>query len=279
MPPTPTALPTGRTLVMGVLNVTPDSFSDGGLYIDADAAIEKAHRLARQGADIVDVGGESTRPGAKALDAREEWDRVGPVIAALAETDVVLSIDTYHADTARRAIDAGVDVVNDVTGGSGDPNMLSAVASSACLYILQHGRGDARTMDALANYSDIGTEVADELKIAVDRALSAGVDASRIVIDPGFGFAKVGNDDWDLAANMAPVLDVGLPVLVGVSRKRFLAEIHRGDSDPGRRDDATAALTTYFAGLGVWGVRVHEVSASRAAVETVARLRAAGTYE
>jgi len=258
----PATLPTGRSLVMGILNVTPDSFSDGGLYVDTDVAVEKAYRMVRQGADIVDVGGESTRPGATALTAREEWNRIGAVVTALGKTDIVVSVDTYHADTARRAIDAGAEIVNDVTGGAGDPNMFSAVASSSCLYILQHGRGNARTMNSLANYGDIGAEVADELT----------------AVDPGFGFAKVGNDDWDLAANMAPIMELGMPVLVGVSRKRFLAEIHNGRSGPAQRDDATAALTAYFAELGVWGVRVHEVAASRAAVETVARLRTAGAY-
>lgn len=274
----PATLPTGRSLVMGILNVTPDSFSDGGLYVDTDVAVEKAYRMVRQGADIVDVGGESTRPGATALTAREEWNRIGAVVTALGKTDIVVSVDTYHADTTRRAIDAGAEIVNDVTGGAGDPNMFSAVASSSCLYILQHGRGNARTMNSLANYGDIGAEVADELTASVDRAVSSGVDASQIVVDPGFGFAKVGNDDWDLAANMAPIMELGMPVLVGVSRKRFLAEIHNGRSGPAQRDDATAALTAYFAELGVWGVRVHEVAASRAAVETVARLRTAGAY-
>ena len=162
----PATLPTGRSLVMGILNVTPDSFSDGGLYVDTDVAVERAYRMVRQGADIVDVGGESTRPGATALTAREEWNRIGAVVTALGKTDIVVSVDTYHADTARRAIDAGAEIVNDVTGGAGDPNMFSAVASSSCLYILQHGRGNARTMNSLADYGDIGAEVADELSAA-----------------------------------------------------------------------------------------------------------------
>ena len=248
----------GRSLVMGILNVTPDSFSDGGLYVDADAAVERAYRMVRQGADIVDVGGESTRPG---------------------DTPIRVSVDTYHAETARRAADAGAAIVNDVTGGHGDPSMLSAIAATGCTYILQHNRGGGASTDALASYGDVAAEVSGELSASIDRAISAGVDASQIVVDPGFGFAKVGPQDWDLAAHMESVIGLGFPVLVGVSRKRFLAEIASGGEGPERRDDATAAMTAYVASLGVWAVRVHEVAASRAAVEAVARLRRAGAYE
>ncbi|MDO4887563.1 MAG: dihydropteroate synthase [Actinomycetaceae bacterium] len=265
-----------RTLVMGIVNVTPDSFSDGGSYVDSDAAISRAYALVREGADIVDIGGESTRPGATPLSSREEWRRIGAVVRELCKAGVAVSVDTYHADTARRAADAGAAIINDVTGGHGDPSMLSAIASSRCTYVLQHGRGNAQTMNSRATYADVAAEVADELKASIDRALSAGIAASRIVVDPGFGFAKVGPNDWDLAAHMEGVMGLGFPVLVGVSRKRFLAEIAAGAEGPTRRDDATAALTAYFAELGVWAVRVHEVAASRAAVETVARLREAG---
>ena len=269
----------GRSLVMGILNVTPDSFSDGGLYVNADAAVERAYRMVRQGADIVDVGGESTRPGATPLSARDEWDRIGSVVRTLANTPIRVSVDTYHAETARRAADAGAAIVNDVTGGHGDPSMLSAVAATGCTYILQHNRGGGASTDALASYGDVAAEVSGELSASIDRAISAGVDASQIVVDPGFGFAKVGPQDWDLAAHMESVMSLGFPVLVGVSRKRFLAEIASGGEGPERRDDATAAMTAYFASLGVWAVRVHEGAASRAAVEAVARLRRAGAYE
>ena len=255
----------GRSLVMGILNVTPDSFSDGGLYVNADAAVERAYRMVRQGADIVDVGGESTRPGATPLSARDEWDRIGSVVRTLANTPIRVSVDTYHAETARRAADAGAAIVNDVTGGHGDPSMLSAIAATGCTYILQHNRGGGASTDALASYGDVAAEVSGELSASIDRAISAGVDASQIVVDPGFGFAKVGPQDWDLAAHMESVMSLGFPVLVGVSRKRFLAEIASGGEGPERRDDATAAMTAYFA--------------SRAAVEAVARLRRAGAYE
>ena len=247
----------GRSLVMGILNVTPDSFSDGGLYVDADAAVERAYRMVRQGADIVDVGGESTRPGATPLSARDEWDRIGSVVRTLANTPIRVSVDTYH----------------------GDPSMLSAIAATGCTYILPHTRGGGGSTHALASYGDVAAEVSGELSASIDRAISAGVDASQIVVDPGFGFAKVGPQDWDLAAHMESVIGLGFPVLVGVSRKRFLAEIASGGEGPERRDDATAAMTAYFASLGVWAVRVHEVAASRAAVEAVARLRRAGAYE
>ncbi len=149
----------GRSLVMGILNVTPDSFSDGGLYVDADAAVERAYRMVRQGADIVDVGGESTRPGATPLSARDEWDRIGSVVRTLANTPIRVSVDTYHAETARRAADAGAAIVNDVTGGHGDPSMLSAIAATGCTYILQHNRGGGASTDALASYGDVAAEV------------------------------------------------------------------------------------------------------------------------
>ena len=261
-----------RTLVMGILNVTPDSFSDGGRWGRADVAVARGLALVEAGADLVDIGGESTRPGATPVTGAEEWERIGKVVETLVREGVTVSVDTYHADTARRAADAGVAIINDVTGGKGDPEMFAAVAASSCEYVLQHGRGDAQTMNSLAGYTNIGTEVTEELRTSVEDAVTAGISRDNIIVDPGFGFAKIGADDWNLAAHMGGVLSLGHRVLVGVSRKRFLADIHRGAEGPLERDDATAALTAYFAGLGVWGVRVHEVAASRAASETIARL-------
>lgn len=265
-----------RTLVMGILNVTPDSFSDGGNYDSHDVAVEHAYFMARKGADIIDIGGESTRPGAQSLTGRQEWERIGRIVGTLAQTNLTLSVDTYHADTARKAADAGVKIINDVTGGAGDPDMLSAIAANECTYVLQHGRGNAATMNSLAEYQNVAQEVTDELKRAIDKAIGAGISGERIVIDPGFGFAKIGPHDWELAAHMEGVMSLGHRVLVGVSRKRFLAQIHEGERGPQARDAATAALTTHFASMGVWAVRVHDVALSRAAVETVERLRLAG---
>ncbi|AWE42989.1 dihydropteroate synthase [Actinobaculum sp. 352] len=260
---------------MGILNVTPDSFSDGGAWMNVDDAISRGYELIRQGADIIDIGGESTRPGATPLSAQKEWDRIGAVVRALAQTETVVSVDTYHAHTARRAADAGASIINDVTGGAGDPSMFSAVAATGCTYIMQHMRGMPQSMDSMAEYDSVPEEVAAELAAAMERAISAGVRREQIILDPGFGFAKVAHQNWDLAAHMEAVLALGAPVLVGVSRKRFLAEVTDG-GEPEDRDAATAALTSYFAQLGVWGVRVHDVAASRAAVLTEARLRAAG---
>lgn len=264
-----------RTLVMGIVNVTPDSFSDGGKYARAEEAIARAHALVDDGADILDIGGESTRPGATALTGEQEWERIEPVVRELVGGPALVSVDTYHAYTARAAADAGVDIINDVTGGAGDSEMFASVAANGARYVLQHGRGTGQTMNSMAVYGDVVSEVAAELRASLDRAIAAGIQESRIIADPGFGFAKVGPQDWDLAAGIDEIIGLGFPVLVGVSRKRFLAEIHRGSEGPLLRDDATAALTSYFAERGVWGVRVHEVSASRSAVETVERLAAA----
>lgn len=270
-----------RTLVMGILNVTPDSFSDGGAWLDYDAAIGRAYRMIDDGADIIDVGGESTRPGARPLTADEEWNRIGAVVRALSQTAVPVSVDTYHAETARKAVDAGASLINDVTGGAGDPSMLTTIASLGCAYVLQHTRGTPDTMNSLASYDSVPRDVASELRSSIDRAIALGIDRSRIIVDPGFGFAKNSEQNWDLIAHLEEIEAIGYPLLVGVSRKRFLAQIvdEQGSSlraeGPEARDDATAALTAYFAGRGVWGVRVHEVAASKAAVLTAHHIRQA----
>ncbi|MDY5132952.1 dihydropteroate synthase [Actinotignum urinale] len=268
--------PFARTRVMGIVNVTPDSFSDGGKWASADAAIKRGHELMAQGADILDIGGESTRPGAQILTADEEWARIETVVAELSASYPV-SVDTYHAKTAIRAVEAGAFIINDVTGGQGDPKMFDAIVSTQTNYILQHGRGNAQSMNSLANYTNVGDEVASEIRASLRKAFDAGMREDQIIIDPGFGFAKMGEDDWNLAVNMDAVMGIGLPVLVGVSRKRFLERVgtlkggERGLT-PLDRDDATAAFTSHFARMGVWAVRVHEVAASRVAVDVEEQL-------
>ena len=263
---------------MGILNVTPDSFSDGGMWTDIDSAIQRGYHLLQQGADIIDIGGESSRPGALPLSPDAEWDRIGSVVRALAQAGAVVSVDTYHAETARRAVEAGAAIINDITGGKGDPAMFATVAALGCTYILQHTRGTPDTMDSLANYESVSKEVAEELGESIRQAVAAGINRSNIIVDPGFGFAKDSDHNWDLAAHLEEIRTLGQPILIGVSRKRFLEEVSEG-SDPRARDNATAALTTYFASQGVWGVRVHEVAASKAAVRTAARLRQAGAFD
>ena len=246
-----------HTFVIGILNVTPDSFSDGGAWTDIDSAVARGYRLIEQGADIIDVGGESTRPGALPLTSGEEWDRIGAVVRALAQAGIPVSVDTYHAATARLAVEAGSVIINDVTGGAGDPSMLSTVAGLGCMYVLQHMRGTPDTMNSLATYESVPGEVAAELAESIRRAVGSGIDRENIIVDPGFGFAKNADHNWDLAAHLEAVAP---------------------DSAPQSRDDATAALTGYFASRGVWGVRVHEVAASKAAILTTERLRAAGAF-
>lgn len=265
-----------RPLVMGVVNVTPDSFSDGGRYVDADAAVEHALQLASEGADLLDIGGESTRPGATRPLVEEELDRVIPVIRALAEHDVAVSVDTMRAHVAEAALAAGARVVNDVSGGLADPDILRVVAAGDAAYVAMHWRGHAAVMQQRASYADVISEVRDELSQRVDAALSAGVAPSRLAIDPGLGFAKTADHNWTLLRHLDR-LDLGLPMLVGSSRKSFLGTL-LADADGNRRpvldrEDANVALTTLAALAGVWAVRVHEVRASMDAVRVVSRWR------
>jgi dihydropteroate synthase len=255
---------------MGVLNVTPDSFSDGGRYLNLDAALAHAQRMWERGADIIDVGGESTRPGASRVDAHEETARILPVIKALAADGIRLSVDTTRASVAAAALDAGARVINDVSGGLADPDMARVAAESGAPWILMHWRGHSKDMNALATYADVVAEVRSELNARVDAALSAGVAESAIVLDPGLGFAKNAEHDWALLHGLDSLLGLGFRVLVGASRKRFLGRL-LSDVD-GRprpaagREDATAAVSTLAAAAGAWGVRVHEVGASLDAV-------------
>ncbi len=258
-----------RTAVMGVLNVTPDSFSDGGRYLDADAAVEHGRRLWEQGADLVDVGGESTRPGATRVSADDEADRVLPVVAALAELGVPVSIDTMRASVAVAAVDAGACLVNDVSGGLADPGMYATVAALRVPYVVMHWRGPSDRMAGLAHYDDVVADVVSELRARVAAAVDAGVDPDSIVLDPGLGFAKEADHNWRLLQGLDALIDLGHPVLVGASRKRFLGSLLADTGEPRpveQRDDATDAVTAIAAMRGVWAVRVHDVAGSHDAV-------------
>lgn len=267
-----------RTLVMGVVNVTPDSFSDGGRWFEPDAAIAHGLALLEQGADLVDVGGESTRPGAARVEPDEERDRVLPVIRALAAAGAVVSVDTTRAAVAADALEAGAAVVNDVSGGLADPAMLGVVADAGVVYVAMHWRGPSDVMDRLADYDDVVLDVRDELAARLDAAVAAGVRSEQVVLDPGLGFAKPGSDNWPLLAHLDTLRALGRPVLVGASRKRFLGHLLRGPdglAPPEARDEATVAVTALAAAAGAWCVRVHEVAGSADAVRVAAAWTAA----
>lgn len=270
----------GRCVVMGVLNVTPDSFSDGGRYADLGAAVAHGRGMRAAGADLVDVGGESTRPGAERVPAPEEIRRVLPVITELTAAEVPVSVDTTRAAVAEAALGAGAVVVNDVSGGLADPDMGRVVAAAGVPWILMHWRGHSSDMQRLATYRDVVEDVRTELSARVDSAVAAGVPAERLVIDPGLGFAKSAAHNWALLAGLDRLLDLGLPVLVGASRKSFLGSLlATADGRPrsvGEREDATVATTVLAVLAGAWGVRVHEVRPSLDAIAVVDAVRAAG---
>jgi dihydropteroate synthase len=247
---------------MGILNVTPDSFSDGGRYTDVDAAIQHGIELQRAGADIVDIGGESTRPGAERVDADTEAKRVVPVITALAAAGVRLSIDTTRAAVAAAALEAGAVAVNDVSGGLADPAMATVARDAGCPWILMHWRGHSRDMTRLAVYDDVVAEVRDELLARVDAAVAAGVDPGQIILDPGLGFAKTATHNWALSRNLHVLVDLGFPVLFAASRKTYLGLLLAEDGTPrpvGGREAATLATSVLAVAAGAWGVRVHDV--------------------
>ncbi|WP_073457727.1 dihydropteroate synthase [Pseudonocardia thermophila] len=259
---------------MGILNVTPDSFSDGGRYFDHDAAVAHGLAMHRAGADYVDVGGESTRPGAQRVDLEEEAARVLPVVTDLAAEGVAVSIDTMRASVAEAAVRAGAVLVNDVSAGQADPDMARCVADLGVPWVLMHGRGPSATMNERAVYQDVVAEVRAELQQRVDAALAAGVDPSRIVVDPGLGFAKHGEHNWALLRNLDRFTELGFPVLIGASRKRFLGELladAEGNHRPTEgRGLATAVISGLAALAGAWGVRVHDVGQSLDAVAVAA---------
>jgi dihydropteroate synthase len=251
---------------MGIVNVTPDSFSDGGRYLDASAAIAHGQELARAGAAVLDVGGESTRPGADPVTADEELRRVIPVVRALvADTGVPVSIDTTKASVADAALDSGAVMVNDVSGGRADEEMLRLVAARGAAYLTMHMRGTPRTMQQEASYDDVVADVGSELRLRVDAALAAGIDARALLADPGIGFAKTAEQNFALLHRVADIgARVGVPLVVGVSRKSFLRGLVEND-DSEARDDATMAMSVWCFERGVAMVRVHDVAGSRRA--------------
>lgn len=261
---------------MGVVNVTPDSFSDGGLAFAADAAVAHGLALLEQGADIVDVGGESTRPGAARPTVEEELRRVLPVVRELSAAGAIVSVDTMRAEVAARALDAGALLVNDVSGGLADPGMLPLMARAGMPYVLMHWRGHSAGMQANAVYDDVVTDVLDELRLRIDAALEAGITPDRLVVDPGLGFAKTPDHNWELLGRLGDVMALGHAVLVGASRKSFLgsllADRTTGQPRPARlRDAATTAVSVLAAAQGVWCLRVHDVASTADAVRVTAR--------
>jgi dihydropteroate synthase len=258
-------------VIMGVLNVTPDSFSDGGRYADLDDAVAHALRMRAEGADIVDVGGESTRPGAERVDPDIECARVLPVIRELAAAGVPMSIDTSRASVAAAALEAGVKLVNDVSGGQADPNMARVVADAGCPWILMHWRGHSDRMADLAVYQDVVKEVCTELSERVDAAVAGGVAPDRLILDPGLGFAKKAEHTWRLVAHLPEIVGLGFPVLVGASRKshlgRLLADADGNPRPTDEREAATIATSVLAVAAGAWGVRVHEVRGNADAIK------------
>ena len=279
-----------RPLVMGVLNVTPDSFSDGGIHDSLEAALDHARLLIIGGANVIDIGGESTRPGAPRVAPEVELSRVLPVVEALVaelastnRRDVRISIDTMNATTALAAVSAGASIINDVSGGLADPKMLSVAAATGAEYVISHWRGFSDGMDQLNTYLDLAAEVSAELQLRIAAAVSAGVAKTKIILDPGLGFAKDMGQNWELVARLDELDKLGLPILVGASRKRFLAGALDADLDSadaavgqinnGRRDLATAVLTALLLQRKLWGVRVHNVIATNDAIAIVEALR------
>jgi dihydropteroate synthase len=269
-----------RPLIMGVLNITPDSFSDGGEFLEPAKALRQAELMFEQGAQIIDIGGESTRPGAQRVSLETEQARVLPLIKEIkSKLDVMVSVDTMNSQTAIKAVEAGADIVNDVSGGLADPEIFAAIADLDCRYVLGHWRGHSDVMDELTGYSDVAREVVGELAEQVSMAVAAGISRERIVVDPGLGFAKNIEQNWDLVARLDELEHLELPILVGASRKRFIA--HALDSqnptavDHQRRDVATAVLTALLLQRKLWGVRVHNVQTTSDAISVVAALKEA----
>ncbi|MFJ8011592.1 dihydropteroate synthase [Streptomyces sp. NPDC096339] len=259
-----------RCAVMGVVNVTPDSFSDGGRWFDTTAAVKRGLDLVAQGADLIDVGGESTRPGATRVDEEEELRRVVPVVRGLASEGVAVSVDTMRAAVAAQAVAAGARLVNDVSGGLADPGMIPAVAAAEVPFVVMHWRGFSADMNSLAVYADVLGEVTAELRARIDAVVAGGIAPERLVVDPGLGFAKNAEHDLALVAHLPELRALGFPLLVAASRKRFLGRVLAGDGaapPPAReRDAATAAVSAIAAHQGAWAVRVHEVRATADAV-------------
>ncbi|HEU4675035.1 MAG TPA: dihydropteroate synthase [Motilibacteraceae bacterium] len=269
----------GRCLVMGVVNVTPDSFSDGGIWLEPDAAVAHGLALLADGADLLDVGGESTRPGAGRVDPDEERRRVVPVVRELAAAGAVVSVDTMRASTAEAALAAGAAVLNDVSGGLADPDLPRVAAAAGVPYVVMHWRGHSTDMQSRAVYADVVAEVRAELAARLDAVVAAGVDPEQVVLDPGLGFAKTAEHNWALLARLPELAALGRPLLVGASRKAFLGRLLAGPDGEQRpvldREDATTAVTTLAAAAGAWCVRTHAVRPSADAVRVVAAVQSA----
>jgi dihydropteroate synthase len=265
-------------LIMGIVNVTPDSFSDGGRYLAGDEAIAHGLRLRDAGAALIDVGGESTRPGAERVPVQLELDHVVPVVRALTEAGVAVSIDTMNAETAVAAVDAGAVIVNDVSGGLADPELLRAVAATGADVALGHWRGPSSDMYARAEYVEVGREVAAELRARADAAAAAGIPPARVILDPGIGFGKAGAQNWALLRELPAVTGLGFRVLLGTSRKRFFTDVLGADAGEQRRDLATAVTSVLAEQIGVWAVRVHDVAATRDALAVARAWREGGSW-
>ena len=248
-------------LVMGILNITPDSFADGGINFETHIAIARGLEMIDEGVDIIDIGGESTRPGAERISALEEQVRVIPVIEGLAGHGVTISVDTMRAETARLAVRAGASIVNDVSGGAADAEMFATVAELGCKYTLMHWRGHSVDMNSKAIYTDVVSEVIEEVTLQLDKALAAGIKRENIILDPGIGFAKDAEHNWEILKRVDEFIALGYPVLIGHSRKRFL-----GGDTPNSREAATVAITQSLVGKGIWAVRVHGVKANKDAI-------------
>ncbi len=271
-------LPDDRTLVLGILNITEDSFSDGGKYASPDEAISHGLRMYYGGADIIDVGGESTRPGAEPVDPAVEQGRILPVITALAKAGAIISVDTMHTSTARAALAAGAHLINDVSGLTHEEDMPALIAETGVPYVLMHRRGDASSMVTEANYTDVVAEVIDELMGVRDLFVAAGVAAEQLILDPGLGFAKDSEHNWELLRALDRFTALGHRVLVGTSRKRFLGSLLTADGKPAAptaRDAATAATSALAAVNGAWGVRVHDVPTNLDAIKVATAWSAA----
>ena len=258
---------TKRPVIWGVLNVTPDSFSDGGEYVSSETAVSRARAMVREGANVIDVGGESTRPGAPRVPIEDEQARVLPVIDALASEGFTLSIDTMNSETAKRAIELGVHFVNDVSGGLADSNMGRVIAESDVDYVAMHWRGHSDQMDSLAHYDDVVADVVREWELRLRALRDQGVSAERVIFDPGLGFAKTSQHNWELLRGLESLVGLGHRVLVGASRKRFLGEILGRDHVPAERDAVSAAVGALAADKGAWGLRVHNPQMQREALD------------
>ena len=242
-------------LVMGILNVTPDSFADGGKHFTLEHAVQRGLQMIEEGVDIIDIGGESTRPGAERVSPEEEERRVIPVIKALVGKGADISVDTMRASIARLAVEAGAVIVNDVSGGAADPEMFTTVADLGCKYTLMHWRGHSKDMNSQAHYDDVVKDVINEVTIQLDKALAAGIKRENIILDPGLGFAKDAEHNWQILNRLEEFTALGYPVLIGHSRKRFI-----GGDTPDEREAGTLKISESLVGKGIWAVRVHSVA-------------------